>query len=95
MLGDNYTDWGSITKIKWVVIEIAPLTASARNEILAGAETKDKATKVAKLLDYTGPSYKVVKLEDLKQKEEPVQEDEFKSRFPHLSRMIEGMSNGA
>lgn len=70
----NIEQWGSKNKIKWVLVEAAPLSESGLNEILFGADTKKNLETIAKTLDYQiagrNAPYEIVKLEDLKQKEE-------------------------
>jgi hypothetical protein len=62
-------------KMKWVLVEAAPLTASGLNEIITGAPTKDLVWAMAGTLSI-GPKqirtgrYQIVKLADIYQKEE-------------------------
>lgn len=61
-------EWGFKSKIKWVLIDEAPLTGSGLNEILYAAEYRSSLVKIAKIfgLKLTGRNayYKIVKLED-------------------------------
>lgn len=63
------SNWGTVTKMRWVIVDPAPLTASGLNEILAGAMTKVQAEKLATLLGYniTGKNspHKLVRITDL------------------------------
>lgn len=43
--------WGYKNKARWVLIELAPYTASGMNEILFAAETKMNMVRLAKMFN--------------------------------------------
>lgn len=61
--------YGYKNNIKWVLIRLAPLTASGLNEILAGGETKALVQAFAGdmgIMPTPRRGYDIVKLEDLR-----------------------------
>lgn len=65
--------WGFKSKIKWVLIEEAPLSASGLNEIIAAAETKKALQEFAKTLGIrlTGRNcfHSIIRLDSIKESE--------------------------
>lgn len=63
--------WGFKSKIEWVMVEIAPLTASGLNEILIGGPTKKDVKAMAKALGFLlgkNSSVQIIKLSDAERK---------------------------